>query len=179
MDVEQTPPESKVQKLEEETSSKTIYFITNDGGRTESELKYALMMNMFKEELEGDDDVTDLFVKEKYGTKAIMEKIIDFLKHYEHDPFEPIERPLKSSNMKDVVPDWYASFVDIELGLELYALTNVVNYLDIPPLLDLLCARIAAPMKGKTPDEIRTLFNLPPDEPPKPDVIMEEDDTSV
>jgi S-phase kinase-associated protein 1 len=34
------------------------------------------------------------------------------------------------------------------------------NYMDIKPLLHLLCAKCASLMKGKTPDQIRATFNI-------------------
>ena len=34
------------------------------------------------------------------------------------------------------------------------------NYMDIPELLDEMCQRVADMIKGKTPDEIRKIFNV-------------------
>jgi len=51
---------------------------------------------------------------------------------------------------------------------------QAANYLNIEPLLDLACATVAGMIKGKTPEEIRTQFNItvsfsyPPPSPPPP-----------
>jgi S-phase kinase-associated protein 1 len=64
--------------------------------------------------------------------------------------------------MADVVPESYAKFVD-ELDQEvLFELVLAANYMDVKSLLDLACAKVASMIKGKTPEEIRTTFNLTP-----------------
>ena len=37
---------------------------------------------------------------------------------------------------------------------------QAANYMDIKPLLDLTCAGVASMVKGKTPEEIRKVFNI-------------------
>jgi S-phase kinase-associated protein 1 len=56
-------------------------------------------------------------------------------------------QPLKSSNMHEVVQDWYANFVNVEQEL-LFELILAANYMDIKPLLDLTCATVASMIKG-------------------------------
>ena len=51
-------------------------------------------------------------------------------------PLAEIERPLKSSNMRDVVSEWDANFVNIPTE-ELMDLIVAANFLIIPSLLDL------------------------------------------
>lgn len=46
-----------------------------------------------------------------------------------------IERPLKSSNMRDVVSEWDANFINISVD-ELMDLIVAANFLIIQPLLD-------------------------------------------
>lgn len=50
---------------------------------------------------------------------------------------------------------------------ELFELTLAANYLDIRPLLDLCCARIASFIKGKSPEEIRKNLNIEMDFTPE------------
>ena len=93
-----------------------------------------------------------------------------------------LPQPLKTANLAEVVPAWDASFVEVEQEM-LFELILVrsplpsppactvprganrdelqaANYLDIKPLLDLTCAKVATMMKGKTPEEIRKTFNI-------------------
>ena len=43
----------------------------------------------------------------------------------------------------------------------LFEIILAANYMDIKPLLDLTCAKISSMIKGKTPQEIRSRFNIP------------------
>ena len=70
-----------------------------------------------------------------------------------------IEKPLKSENMAEVVPDWDAKFVEIDQA-DLFELILAANYMDIKSLLDLTCAKVASLIKGKTPEQIRKTFNI-------------------
>lgn len=46
--------------------------------------------------------------------RAILDKIIEFCKYAKDNPTPEIEKPLRSSNLADVVPQWYAQFVELE-----------------------------------------------------------------
>lgn len=59
--------------------------------------------------------------------------------YHAEKPFAEIERPLKSSNMRDVVSEWDANFVNIPTE-ELMDLIVAANFLIIPSLLDLTYA---------------------------------------
>ena len=47
----------------------------------------------------------------------ILKKVIDYLMYHAENPAKEIEKPLKSSNMSDVVASWDAEFVDVEQEL--------------------------------------------------------------
>ena len=61
--------------------------------------------------------------------------------------------------MADITSEWDAAYIAVNQEM-LFELIQVANYLDIPSLLDLACAKVAAMIKGKTPEEIRTTFNI-------------------
>jgi S-phase kinase-associated protein 1 len=96
----------------------------------------------------------------------ILQKVIEFLEYYIDFPLSEIERPLRSSDMKKVVGDWYANYVNVPQD-ELFELITASNYLGIGPLLDLTCAKVAAMIKGKTPREIIAKFNIQNDFTPE------------
>ena len=50
---------------------------------------------------------------------------------------------------------------------ELFELILAANYMDIKPLLDLTCAKVATMIKGKTPEQIRKQFNIQNDFTPE------------
>ena len=47
--------------------------------------------------------------------------------------------------------------------------------MDIKPLLDLTCATVASMVKGKTPEEIRTTFNIVNDLTPQDEAAIREE----
>tara|TARA_B100000674_G_scaffold489564_2_gene503760 strand:- start:286 stop:783 length:498 start_codon:yes stop_codon:yes gene_type:complete len=105
-----------------------------------------------------------------------LEKIIEFCNHYtENNDFNEIEKPLRSSKMEDVIPPWYASFVDsMEMEL-LFEVVKGANYMAIKPLLDLCCAKIASMIKGKSPEEIRETFGIENDFTPEEEARLREE----
>jgi S-phase kinase-associated protein 1 len=67
---------------------------------------------------------------------------------------------LQDADLGVLVQAWYADFIERTNNDILFKLTLAANYLDIKPLLDLCCARIASFIKGKTPEEIRTNLGI-------------------
>ena len=70
---------------------------------------------------------------------------------------------LRSENIADAVPQWDASYINVEQVL-LFELILAANYMDIKPLLDLTCATVAFRfmIKDNTPEEFRQILNLLP-----------------
>ena len=90
----------------------------------------------------------------------ILKKIVEYLTHYKDKTPKDIPKPMPSSNLSEVIDEWDVNFINsIELD-NVFDLINAANYMDIPSLLDLSCAKIASLMKGKTIQEIKTMFNI-------------------
>lgn len=74
--------------------------------------------------------------------------------------------PLKSASLLECgIPQWYVTFVEIAEGTPsekelFYDLILAADYLKIPPLFNLTCAKMASMMKGKTVHEIRETFEI-------------------
>ena len=88
-----------------------------------------------------------------------LKKIIEFMEHYHVEKMKDIEKPLISNSLVDIVQEWYADFINVDDDF-LYSLINAANYMDIWPLLNLGCAKVALSIKNKPPEEIRKIFNL-------------------
>jgi len=85
-----------------------------------------------------------------------------------HETVRPreIEKPIKSNRMADLVDSFDAKFC--EVGQEImFKLLLAANYMDIKPLLLLMCAKVASLLKGKTPQQIRKTFNIRGDYTPE------------
>mmetsp|Transcript_135408 Transcript_135408/g.234852 ORF Transcript_135408/g.234852 Transcript_135408/m.234852 type:complete len:100 (-) Transcript_135408:228-527(-) len=75
--------------------------------------------------------------------------------------------PLKGK-VDDVISQWDKNFLYTNLikgGDEkqhelLIDCIFAANFLNIKDMLDLICAALASMIKGKTPEQIRTLFNI-------------------
>ena len=104
----------------------------------------------------------------------MLSKVIEYCKHHVDTPPAAIAKPLKSSNLAEIVSEWDAKFVDIEQEL-LFELILAANYMDIKPLLELTCAKVASMIKGKTPEEIRKTFNIVNDFTPEEERQVREE----
>jgi S-phase kinase-associated protein 1 len=106
---------------------------------------------------------------------SILSKVIEYCTHYQTvEPMAPITTPLKSSIVEDVVQKWYADFVKVDQAV-LFELVTSSNFMDIKPLLDLTCFAVAVLIKGKSADDIRTIFNISSDYAPDEEVQAAED----
>lgn len=123
---------------------------------------------------EEDEDQASIELPLPNVKSEVLRKVIEFCEHHLKEPMSEIEKPLKSQNMGDVVQKWYADFVEIEQVL-LFELILAANYMDIKPLLDLTCATVASMIKGKSPDDIRTTFNITNDFSPEEEAQVREE----
>jgi len=90
-----------------------------------------------------------------------------------------VEKPLRSEHfLENFTTDegtQDAVFVD-DLDQELlFSTLQAANYLDIPPLIDLGCAKIASMIKGKTPEQIRTTFHIVNDFTPEEEEAVRQE----
>ena len=74
---------------------------------------------------------------------------------------KPIPIPFTSLDLSQIVQKWYAEFAKIEDIHETFELVAAANYMEIGPLLDLTMFNVNLFIFGRTPSEIREIFNLP------------------
>lgn len=92
-------------------------------------------------------------------TGKILEKVILWCKHHdENDKPEPAPEAGKTTELCT----WDIEFLKIDNAV-IFDLILAANYLDITMLLKAGCKAIAAQIKGKKPEEIRKIFNIPND----------------
>jgi len=90
---------------------------------------------------------------------ATLCKVIEFCEYYSDGKLPKLDKPLSSCNMEEIVPEWFANFVDLP-NEELFALIMAAKYMNIEPLLHLGCAKVASMIKGKTLEEICKNFKI-------------------
>lgn len=120
--------------------------------------KLALESVLLKNALEGKE--SEIITVPDVSLKT-LKKVFEFLEYNSHHKLLPIETPLKCNHFPELVSDiWYSNYMDIP-NQEIFDLLAAANFMDIPMLLQLVCAKIASITLGKTPKEIRIYFNIP------------------
>jgi S-phase kinase-associated protein 1 len=106
--------------------------------------------------------------------RAVLVKVVEYMVHHHNNPAKEIKKPIKSSNMAEIVSVWDAAYVDVDQPM-LFGLVLAANYLDYKDLLDLTCAKVAAMIKGKSPEELRKLFNIVNDFTPDEEATLADE----
>ena len=91
-----------------------------------------------------------------------IEKIREYLLHFNGNKPKEIQKPLVSTDMKAITDEWSAAFVN---KLRIEELVNIIaasHYLQINCLLNLCCAKLVSLCKGKSEEEIFKVFGVPP-----------------
>ena len=107
----------------------------------------------------------------------VLAKVIEFMAHHVDKKLPEIEKPLKSANLAELTPaldPWDIEFVGCDQEM-LFELILAANFMDIKPLLDLACAKVASMIKGKTPEDIRKTFNIKNDFTPEEEAAIKEE----
>jgi S-phase kinase-associated protein 1 len=98
------------------------------------------------------------FDKINYST---LKKVAEYLEHYKDS--EPKEiQPLPKKDFKDCIDMWDYEYINLS-SENIFEIMLAANFMDIKPLLELTCAKIASVIKGKSPKEIQDLLNIESD----------------
>jgi len=132
----------------------SIRLETSDNQVHDVPRKIAEMSVTIRNMLEDADDDGDAVVPLMNVTSKILEKVIVYCEHYSEHP-ELIGD--KDEKQLDNFTEWDKKFCEVDQAT-LFELILAANFLDIKPLLDLTCKKIASMIRGKSPDEIRKTF---------------------
>ena len=144
----------------------SVTLVTNKGTRSQVSMEIAQEIGMVKEVL-GDSLDEAESMKEEIPLPNVndeqLKMVIEFLEHHiDQEAMAPIQRPLKSNIMKEVVSEWYANYVDME-PKKLFDLIHAANYMDVPNLVALSTAKVAQLIyNSKTAEEVEEKFNWSP-----------------
>jgi len=120
--------------------------------------KAAEMCKLVRSILEGDQSATEIPIKKVKGD--ILELIVEYLKHHNGKVPAEIAKPIRSVKMEKIVEDkWDADFINNMSKKVIFQVILGANYMDVPSLLHLGCAKIATLIKGKSPDEIKQILS--------------------
>ena len=136
----------------------TLKLRSSEGDTFDVNPEVASMSTLIKNMV--DDSTTDEEIPIPNVKSAILAKVLEYCTYHKDNPAEVIQKPLKSADLVECgVSLWDSEFVNIEQEA-LFELIVAANYLDIKPLLDLTCAKVASAIKGKTAEEIRKHFSI-------------------
>lgn len=154
----------EVKGLEDDSADEMLKLVSAEQEKFPVSQKVAVMSELVKTMAEGDTEEKEIPLPNV--KTEVLRKVVQYMKYHAENPSKEIEKPLKSANMSEVVSQWDADFVDVDQEL-LFELILAANYMDIKPLLDLTCAKVASMIKGKTPEQIRKTFNIQNDFTPE------------
>ncbi|ETO20274.1 glycoprotein FP21 precursor [Reticulomyxa filosa] len=101
---------------------------------------------------------TEIPIKKVKG--EILALIVEYLKHHNGKIPAEIAKPIRSVKMEKIVEDkWDADFINNMSKKVIFQVILGANYMDVPSLLHLGCAKIATLIKGKSPDEIKQILS--------------------
>ena len=91
-----------------------------------------------------------------------LKKVAEYLEHYKDSEPREIRQPLPKKEFKDCVDMWDYDYINIS-NENVLEIMLAANFMDIKPLLELTCAKIASVIKGKSTKEIQDLLNIESD----------------
>jgi S-phase kinase-associated protein 1 len=148
--------DNKIESLDDLEKSQ-VTLITKDNVRVSVDRKIIQQSVLIKTMMEDNTEETELDIPNIEN--VYLQKILKYLNHHFENPAKEIEKPVRSNNIEEIVSKFDAEFIDCEQEI-LFELILAANYLDVKPILDLACAKVASMIKGKTAEEIRKIFNL-------------------
>ncbi|KAG8686250.1 hypothetical protein FRC12_007993 [Ceratobasidium sp. 428] len=108
---------------------------------------------------------------------SILRKVLEYCEHHKHDP-QPVDREASvSSNMFTSQPmsEWDKAYITSVDQKTLFDIILAANYLSIKPLLNLGTRQVSELIKGKSPGQIRELFNIVKDLTPEEEAQIQRD----
>jgi len=133
-------------------NNELVTLVSSDGVEFELEYKDIKIARTVQQLVEDIGTDTSIPLMEVKGN--ILEKVVEYCKHHSN----------KSDSDRDDV--WDKEFMNVDQNI-VFELILASNYMDISSLLDLSCQKIANMIKGKSTEEIRTMFDIEDDFTPQ------------
>jgi S-phase kinase-associated protein 1 len=142
----------------------------------------ALMSGLLKDMLEDQSEGDQTVIPVPNVTGRTLKFVVQYMEHHNNSKAEALEKPLRG-RIEDVISEWDKAFLFTDLVKDhdekqhetLIDVIMAANFLNVKDLLDLTCACIASMIKGKTPEQIRALFNIENDFTPEEEEKIREE----
>ena len=93
---------------------------------------------------------------------STLKIVVDYLNKWCGSEPPDITKPIKSCNMIENCDEWSAIFINSFSLEEVGDLAIAGNFMEIPSLVDLACAKIASLCYGKSDNDLYKEFNMKP-----------------
>ena len=120
--------------------------VSQEGESFSVPIPVAKLSELVKSTIDEDEDEGGQEIPIPNVKAAVLSKVLEYCTHYQQEEMTPIETPLNSSNIEDLVQPWYADYVEVEQSM-LFELVTAANFMDIKPLLDLTCLAVSIYIK--------------------------------
>lgn len=150
-----------------------ITIVSSDNVSCTVSRKEAMESELIKTILSTDKNETTIRFPNVSGN--VLERIVKYLKYHITSPANKIDRPLRSTHMRENVCEWDAQYIDSIDSKVLFEIIIAANYLDIKSLLDLACAKVASMIKNKSRDQVKELFDISRDCTPEEEAVVRAD----
>ena len=90
----------------------------------------------------------------------VLTKVVEYLDYYADKDFPTLPEVLKTNNLKSEINEHDFSFIDPVSYENTFHLINAGEILELDHLYNLACLKIAAFMKGKSPEEVNEEFTI-------------------
>ncbi|KAF8595021.1 E3 ubiquitin ligase SCF complex, Skp subunit [Ceratobasidium sp. AG-I] len=110
-------------------------------------------------------------------SSSVLQKVVEYLEYHRDEPLPVSDDVSLEDPRKRQVSDigeWDQKFIQVDQEM-LFEIILAANYLEIKPLVDVGCKTVANLMKGKTPEEIRRLFNIVNDYTPEEEAQIKKE----
>lgn len=135
-----------------------------------------MLKNIISENNESDSEnedgtsIDDIEIPTQNVRSVVLEKVINWCEHYKNVDF-PDEESEEDSKKSSAINSWDKEYFNIDQEM-MYEIILAANYLNIKPLLNTGCKVVAELIRGKSPEEIRTTFNIQNDFTPEEEAAI-------
>ncbi|KAF8334262.1 Skp1 family, dimerization domain-containing protein [Cantharellus anzutake] len=106
---------------------------------------------------------------------SVLKKVLEYCEHHRGEPIPTADTDNDDTRKRTTdIGEWDQKFIAVDQEM-LFEIILAANYLDIKPLLDVGCKTVANMIKGKTPEEIRKLFNIVNDFTPEEEAQIKKE----
>ncbi|RDX53622.1 putative negative regulator sulfur controller-3 [Lentinus brumalis] len=156
--------------------SNRLTLVASDGGKFVVDKEVVQMSVLLKNMIE-DLGETDESIPIPNVTSPVLTKVIEFCENHRTDAARTDGPNVDGDDARmrtAVVSDWDRQFFDVDQDL-MFEIIVAANYLDIKSLVDVGCKVVADMIKGKSPQEIRDLFDIVNDFSPEEEAALRKE----